>query len=423
MKSLHIKTFLYLTNTKEKMKKILQETLKQIKPKNSKIKQAEEFIKTLNTAIKRKKIEAKAMAGGSYAKNTWLKGEHDIDIFVKFKPKYANKDLSKILSGILRKHKPEKIHGSRDYYWVRNKYQYEIIPVLDIKKPNQAQNVTDFSPWHVKWVNKEGKKLKDDIRLAKKFCKAQECYGAESYIHGFSGHVVDILTIYYKGFIPLLKASQKWKPKVIIDYYNKTGKKAVFMLNKSKIQGPMIIIDPVQPERNAAAALNKKNFDKFVEAAKKFLKKPGRKFFKKQEINYTKLQKKGKLVRIKITAPKGKEDPTGAKLLKAFEFIRKKLDKFEIKNKGWEWDKKKNAEFWYVLGKEKLPETYEIQGPPKEMKEHAKKFRKKHKKTLVKKGRLYAKIKYKQRDVKNYLKKEVLNSDYLKDKVKKCILA
>ena len=406
-------------NAKEILKAVVQE----IKPESKVVGEAEEFLKTLNNALKKSRIKAKATFGGSYAKDTWLKGDYDIDIFVKFDLKYKTEDLSSMLEKALKPFKPEMLHGSRDYFWVRNKMKFEIIPVLDIKKPEHAQNVTDFSPWHVKWVNDKGKKYKDDIRLVKRFMKVQGCYGAESYIKGFSGHVVDILVIYHKGFMPLLKAAAKWKPKVIVDYYGKIGKKAEMILNKSKIQGPIIIVDPVQPNRNAAAAVNQKMFDAFADAAGKFLKKPSEKFFEYKEIDWEKLSRKGKLIIIDIDVPEGKEDPVGAKLVKAYEYMKKKLDDFKPSPEMIiKWDKQRKATFGYLLKQEKLPEEFEWPGPPAEMKEAAEIFSKKHKKTFVKKGRVYAKVKYEYRNPEELLEKIIFKDEYLKDKVKKCRL-
>ena len=404
------------------MKEILEKALKELKPEQKKVKEVEEFLIKLNKEIKKSKIKATATPGGSYAKDTWLKGDYDVDVFVKFDLKYKTHEISKLLGKILKKFKPIKLHGSRDYYWVQNSLRFEIIPVLNIAKPNQALNTTDFSPWHVAWVNREGKKYKDDIRLAKKFMKTQGCYGAESYIKGFSGHVVDILVIYNKGFISLLRAATKWKPKVIIDYYKKVGKNAEFILNKSKIQGPMIIIDPVQPERNAAAALSQEMFDTFVSSAKKFLERPSDKYFEYQETNLEQLKKKGNLVLVDVEVPEGKEDPVGAKLVKAFDYIAKELDEFGIVKKEWEWDKYKNAVFIYLLKKEELPAEYERPGPPVEMQKETIKFKKKHKKTFVKQGKVWAKIKYEFRTPEELLTKKVLKADYLKDKVNKCAL-
>lgn len=402
--------------------KLLKEVLEEITPEKEHVREAEELLKKLNSEIKKHKIKAKAAAGGSYAKNTWLKGDYDVDIFVKFDMKYSAEDLSKLLEKILKPFNPEMVHGSRDYYWVKNMIKFEIVPVLDIKKAEHAHNVTDFSPWHVKWVNEKGRKYKEDIRLAKRFMKAQEVYGAESYIQGFSGHVVDILVIYYKGFLPLLRTAAKWKPKKIIDPTGKIGKKATMLLNKNKIDGPLIVIDPVQPDRNAAAALNKEKFDCFIKSAKEFLKKPSKKFFEYKKFDKNYFKKKGKLVFIEADAPEGKEDPTGAKLMKAYNHIRKKLENFEPIESAWSWDKQKKAVFGYVLKKDKLPAEYERQGPPIEMKEEVQKFKKKHKKTKTRQGRIIAVLKYNHRNIKDILEKEIFKDQYLKDKVKKCRL-
>jgi tRNA nucleotidyltransferase (CCA-adding enzyme) len=403
------------------MQEILKKALLEIKPEQKNVKEAEEFLTKLNKEIKKNRIKATATPGGSYAKNTWLKGDYDVDVFVKFDLKHKTNEISKLLGRILKKFKPIKLHGSRDYYWVQNSLRFEIIPVLNIAKANQAMNTTDFSPWHVAWVNRQGSKYKDDIRLAKKFMKTKGCYGAESYIKGFSGHVVDILVIYYGGFLPLLRAAVKWKPKVIVDYYNKVGKNAEFILNKSKIQGPMIIIDPVQPERNAAAALSQEMFDLFVASAKKFLQNPSDKYFEYQELDLEKMKRKGKLLLIDVEVPEGKEDPVGAKLVKAFEFLAGKLEDFGVIRKEWEWDKYKNAVFVYLLKKEKLPETYEQPGPPVIMQKEMLKFKKKHKRIFVKNKKAWAKVLYEHRTPEELLKK-VFKHEYLTDKVKKCTL-
>ena len=156
------------------MKKLLQEVLANITPEAKKPQEVRKFLNSLNAELKKKKIKAKAMLGGSFAKDTWLKGDYDVDIFVKFDLKYDDRSLSTLLAKAIKKFKPTKLHGSRDYFWVRNTVKYEIVPVRNIKKPEQALNVTDFSPGHVEWVNKAGKKYKKEIMLAKKFCKAQK---------------------------------------------------------------------------------------------------------------------------------------------------------------------------------------------------------------------------------------------------------
>ena len=79
--------------------------------------------------------------------------------------KYAKKDLSKILGKILSSLNPEIVHGSRDYFSVKKSVSFEIIPVLNINKAEQAENIMDMSPLHVDWVIKNSSvKIRNEIR-------------------------------------------------------------------------------------------------------------------------------------------------------------------------------------------------------------------------------------------------------------------
>ncbi len=400
---------------------ILQSVLKEIVPSPDEraklLGKVNEFIDTLNKELKRVRVQAKAVLGGSYAKDTWLSGDYDVDVFVRFGLKHKEQNLSDLLERALKKWRHERIHGSRDYFWVRDGIKYEIIPVLDIRKSEQAENITDFSPWHVAWVNKNGKNLKNDIRLVKKFCKGASCYGAESYIRGFSGHVVDILTIYYKGFIPLLKAATQWKPKVVLDYYKVYKGKALMMLNKSKIEGPLVLIDPVQPERNSAAALTVENLEKFVAAAKKFLKKPGKESFAEKLVDFDALKKKGHLIKVSVRTLADKEDVAGTKFVRAFEHVRDELQEFGVKDSGWLWDRHEKGAWWFVLVKKQLPAVMDWKGPPLKIKEAVGNFRQKYKRTFVKQGRIWAKVKRDERMPEQILKR-VVKGDFVKSRVK-----
>jgi tRNA nucleotidyltransferase (CCA-adding enzyme) len=400
---------------------ILNEVLREIVPSREErsklLGQVNEFLKNLNAELKRVRVNAKAVLGGSYAKDTWLSGDYDVDIFVKFSLKHREQNLSDLLEKALKKWRHERIHGSRDYFWVRNGIKYEIVPVLDISRAEQAVNVTDFSPWHVAWVNKKGLKLKDDIRLAKKFCKGASCYGAESYIRGFSGHVLDILVIYYRGFLPLLKAAKDWKPKVVLDYNKVYKGKALLMMNKSKIEGPLILVDPVQPGRNSAAALTKENFDRFVSASRKFLKKPSKGAFAEKRVDFDRLKKKGYLVKIAVQTLDDKEDVAGTKFVRAFEHVRSELSDFQVRDSGWLWDKVSEGVWWFVLGKRQLSPIIDWQGPPLKIKEAVAAFKKKYGKTFVRKGRLWAKLRRSERTPEQVLKR-VLGDAYVRERVK-----
>lgn len=407
------------------MNKILKEIIKEITPDKSIYKEVDETLKKINNEIKKRKIKAKAVAGGSIAKGTFLKYAYDVDIFVKFDLKYKKKNISEMLRKILKDFKATLVYGSRNYYQIKNKFNYEVVPVLDIKKPENAVNVTDMSPFHAIWakrVLKKKTKFVDEIRLAKHFCKANNIYGAESYIRGFSGHVLDILVIYYNGFINLLKNSKKWKEKQVVDFYNYHKGKALFNLNKSKISS-LIVIDPIDPNRNAAAALSKEKLEEFRTLAKNFLKKPSKKFFEKKEITKAILQKMAKekkLLVFDVESKKGKEDIIGAKLFKALNYIERNLVKndFNVIDYGWDWDKKTKAIFYFILEKDKLPKKKTWEGPPLREKEHVKKFKRKYKNTYTKKNKIYTRIDRKYSEAKKLIR-GLSKSEYVRKKLKK----
>ena len=253
----------------------LNQLKEEIRPTKEVLQHVDFILEKINRALKKVKIKAVCIKGGSIAKGTFLKDDYDVDLFVVFNHLYRGKDISKILGKALKGFKTNIIHGSRDYFHLSYKnLLFEIVPVLEVINYKKIENVTDMSPLHVKFVNKNtNKDVRDDIRLAKAFCKAHEIYGAESYINGFSGHILDLLIIHYKGFVNLLKAASKWKDKEVIDI-RKYWDDPLSELNQSKTQGPLVIVDPVQPDRNAAAALSYENYDKFRKAARDFLKKP-----------------------------------------------------------------------------------------------------------------------------------------------------
>jgi len=398
----------------------LKPDMKQIKPK------VDAVLKKVNEELRKNKIRATAVAGGSYAKATLIRDDYDIDIFVKFDYKYRDEDISKLLAKALKPMKPELVHGSRDYFHIKkDKVTFEIVPVLDVKDPKKAVNVTDMSPMHVDWVKKQLKsrpKLADDIKLAKQFCKANKLYGAESYIMGFSGHVLDILVIYYNGFLNLLRQAAKWQDRLVVDTNNVYGGRALNELNKSKLVSPLIVIDPILPSRNAAAAMSRENYEKFRQAAKEFLAKPSEKFFEKKELTEAELKKlagSNKLAYLNVTAGKGKVDIVGAKLLKVFAFIREELlrNGFALVDSGWGWDKKARAFFWYIVRPEALSEYVRVMGPPMHEKNHVERFRQKHSGAFVENNRIFANLNRKYREVEPFFR-DIARDSYVKERVK-----
>ncbi|MBD3164510.1 CCA tRNA nucleotidyltransferase [Candidatus Woesearchaeota archaeon] len=409
------------------MEKVLKQVLREIKPSKKEEREISSRIGKFLKRVQKAVPEAKAILGGSGRKGTWLKQAHDADIFVKFpynKYRSRSSELSDILEKKLKaKFSINRLHGSRDYFQAMQKgFTFEIVPILDIKNAGQALNITDVSPLHAAWV-KRHKQDRDEIRLTKQFFKAAGVYGAESYINGFSGYVCEILTIYYKRFKTLVEAVPKWVPKVFIDIerHYKNEKQALFHLDKSKTRSPLIIIDPVQESRNAAAAVSLEKLEKIKAYSKKFLKNPSTRFFEIKKVSMPELKRKaGKdlLFVIEALPAKGKEDVVGSKLLKVCQYIKKQVKNhgFSLLYSDWEWDKK--AYFYFIIKNDTLPEIKIIKGPPKTIKQHAINFRERHKETYAEGKFLFAVEKRQHTNPKSLIK-SLLNNKYIKEKVNK----
>ena len=189
----------------------------------------------------------------------------------------------------------------------------------------------------------------------------------------------------------------------------------MFALNKSKLQSPLIVIDPVDKNRNAAAAFTQEKFYHLKEVAREYLKKPGEEFFTKKKINWEEeaAKKKLNLVLLELVPVEGKRDVVGMKLGKIFDFLKKKLAYFQIKQAHWDWDI-----MTFLLEKRVIPAEEVRQGPPLELTEHVKKFKKTHKETFVKDGKLWAKVAVQHPQLEDFVK-AVIKEKYVVEKVKK----
>lgn len=230
-----------------KIKEILKEVLKNVEPPKEDLEKINNFLnnflKKLNNKISSIKIDAEVFVGGSFAKNTLIKKQcYDIDIFLRFSNKYKDDEISELTGKIIKNITNfSLIHGSRDYFRITQSEDiyFEIIPVIKVKNPKDAKNITDLSYSHVKYINKKLKKnILDEVRIAKAFCHANNSYGAESYIRGFSGYGLELLIYHYKSFMGFIKAVSKAEDKIIIDTEKQFRNKQEILinLNSSKLK-------------------------------------------------------------------------------------------------------------------------------------------------------------------------------------------
>ncbi len=394
-----------------KINGVLANQIKNLRPKDSEInllkKITKDFTKNIEKELSIQNVNADVFVGGSFAKKTFLKSDkYDVDIFVRFDWKYGqiSEELEKIIIPVCEKIGLiyEKIHGSRDYFRVYhsdvNGY-FEVIPVTKIKKPTEERNVTDLSYFHVSYVKSKINGIEDQVRLAKKFFKAQRVYGAETYVRGFSGYTAELLIIKYKSFTKMLREISKVKigERLVIDiakhYKNKSD---VFIhVNEAKLHSPIILIDPTYKERNAMAALSNETLTKIKNSIKLFFKKPSEDFFILKKIDEEQLKKKAlknnkQFLIIDLKTDKQRGDIAGTKLKKFAEVLHREVGNvFDISGFEFSYDDAQSGKVFLALNPKK--EIIRI-GPPIDMKKHVSRFKSEHVKTFIKNKRIHAKI-------------------------------
>ena len=167
-------------------------------------------------------------------------------------------------------------------------------------------------------------------------------------------------------------------------------------LNSSKLWSPIVLIDPMHKQRNALAALSEETLEKFKKACERFLKNPSVKSFEIEKTDLEKVKKEAKkkkyeFILIEVKTNKQEGDVAGSKLLKFYRHLNEEIEKFfEIKKKGFNYNKRKSARYFFVVKKKK---EILISGPNTEDKKNVLAFKKKHKNVFVKKRRVCAKEK------------------------------
>ena len=215
---------------------------------------------------------------GSYARNTWLKDNLEIDVFILFPEDTPKDELERIGLEIgkavvdeyeLRYAAHPYVHG------IVEGVEVDIVPCYKLKSAEKIKSAVDRTPFHHEWLKDRIKGKENDVRLLKKFLKVSGIYGAEYKVKGFSGYLCELLVVFYGSFIDVIKNATKWTRNTVIDI--PAGK-----VYRKKGSG-FVVVDPVDPKRNVAANLSLDNLAKFVELCRKFLENPSKEFFIEKE--------------------------------------------------------------------------------------------------------------------------------------------
>jgi tRNA nucleotidyltransferase (CCA-adding enzyme) len=226
-------------------------------------------------------IEAAVSLQGSFARDTWLSGEADLDIFARFSPtmdreEWVDKVLPTISKGLSQYRVIERYaeHPFLEFYV--EGIRANVVPCYDVRK-GEWKSATDRTPYHTEFMKMHlTPELRLQARLLKRFVKGIRTYGAEIEIGGFSGMLIDTLVLYYHSFMETIRHASSWIKGTLVEI----GKPERIVSPKDRdSNGDLIVIDPVDLNRNLAAAVRPDKLWSFVAAGRQFFRNPGLWYF------------------------------------------------------------------------------------------------------------------------------------------------
>ncbi|MDH5753694.1 MAG: CCA tRNA nucleotidyltransferase [Candidatus Bathyarchaeota archaeon] len=379
----------------EKIEKVCTPVLKRITPKTRERAKIEALAKKLEkkvvSASKELGVKAEVRVEGSVARDTWLSGDPDIDVFMRVSTTISRKSLGGICLKIARKatEGSKQIERFAEHPYLEaivDDVRVNIVPCYKVKR-GEWISATDRTPFHTDYVKKRlNAQMRGEVRLLKKFMKGTDTYGAEIKIGGFSGYLCELLILHFKSFTSTLEAFAQHKQRIVIDienYYKKRENELQLLFKE-----PLIIVDPVDKGRNVASAVQPQKLYTFIAAARTFLKNPDINFFYPPETTALtvkelkqKLHKRGSAI---IFLTFGKVDAVPdilwGQLYKSQRSLHKliQLNDFNIlRDISWSDEKALNM-FIFEIEQRFLPPIKKHLGPPLEKEHECERFLMKH---------------------------------------------
>lgn len=399
-------------NTQE----VINEAISLITPSEEEEKKAKETEEELKKRLGREVSEPlRYRFLGSYARGTWLRGSLEIDIFILFPEETSLKDLENkgLEIGKAVVDEVELRYAAHPYVHGKVKgTEIDIVPCYSLKTPEKIKSAVDRTPFHNDWLIERIKGKENEVRLLKKFLKTSDLYGAEYSVRGFSGYLCELLIIFYGSFEKTVEECRNLTRDTVIDV--EKGE-----ISKAKGQENLLVLDPVDKNRNVAANLSVDKLAEFVEKCREFQENPSIDFFVEKEIkppSKEKLEKevenrKTGMCMVEFEKPDIVEDNLYTQLDRACRKIYQHLSRRKFMPLRSSYFVKESK--CYLIFETEVKELSAIQkkmGPSFESYKNVKKFKSKNQEyqPFIEDGRYYA---YTRRD--NFTLEEAI-TDYIK---------
>ncbi|HLE47935.1 MAG TPA: CCA tRNA nucleotidyltransferase [Candidatus Thermoplasmatota archaeon] len=314
---------------------------------------------------------------GSLAKETHLKPHPDIDVFLLFDPATPREALEekglRIGKKVLRS--PTLKYAEHPYVHGRSgNFVFDVVPAYNVREAKGRLSAVDRSPFHAKFVKERlSTKQRDEVRILKQFLKGTGCYGAETATSGFSGYLAELLVLRFKAFDAVVDAFARPRPPRRLSLGRARGE---------TLGGEFVFVDPVDATRNAAAAVSRDRFERFLRACRAFRTAPTKEFFWPPPVKVadaatlrTRLAGRG-LLALEIPLPKVRLDAVGPHVRRLGDKVARRLvdEGFSIKNQVAEPIGATRMLLLWETEPAELPDVFEHRGPPVDDAENSRRF-------------------------------------------------
>ena len=355
------------------MKDILLRVLPHIVPDEEEVKRAREAEEEIRRRLEKFDVEYKFV--GSYARNTWLKGNLEIDVFLLFPEDLPREELEKrgleIGKAILDSY--EIRYAEHPYVHGKVKgVEVDVVPCYKVRDPSNIKSAVDRTPFHHEWLKDRIKGKENDVRLLKRFLKVHGIYGAEYKVRGFSGYLCELLIVFYGSFENLVREATKWTRRTVIDVKN----------HEIRRGDRFFVVDPVDEKRNVAANLSLDNLAKFVHLCREFVENPSEDFFFEREFEiprdeelFMELEKRGTAIfAVEFNKPDIVEDNLYPQLERATKKITEFLERENFMPLRTGFFVASKCYLIFECQVKELSRIRRRMGPPFEEEKHVKRF-------------------------------------------------
>ena len=361
------------------LEQLLQDIAQQITPTTGERRKVTQVLKKVQTELQQQfdtaGVDCDVQIHGSIARDTWLRSGLEIDLFLVIPPPPQDYAIQHILDLVKAYLGPIWHEAYADHPYLQatiQGVQIDFVPCYRISDNDILISAVDRSPLHTQFITTQLQKTqRQDVRLLKQFMHGTDLYGAEIRIGGFSGYLCELLILHYGSFLRTLQHAASWKSGEVIDITDQWRSRLIQA--QQHFQAPLIIIDPVDAQRNVASAVTQQRMGEFITAAHRFLQNPTTTYFfpttannELARIESSVQNMQFDIIAIRLSSEAPAPDILWGQLHRTRRAIAKYLHRYDFTvftSEVWS-DEQNHHIFLFSLASIMLPLTKRQRGPP-----------------------------------------------------------